>query len=91
MKNASVTITKNDISNFLEPGYDDTQDLRFENVTNLSVGGKLIWIEYLEDDELRYRAYGRYEFANVIVQTDDEFSVFPVGCKDFKELRVLFE
>lgn len=91
MENVSVTITKNDVANFFEKDYDASQDLRFENVAKLSIGGRLIWVEYFEGENRRYRAYGRYEFNNVIVQTETDFSVFPVSDSNFKELHTLFE
>lgn len=88
---ANVIISKNAVDNFFNPNvpYDQAADIRIDNVTKVAVGGRLIWVEYSEDDQERYRAFGRDEFVNVIVQTDAEFAVFPVGNRAFKNFEYL--
>ena len=86
-----VIISKNSMDDFFTPNYAGNDDIRITNVSKVSIGGRLIWVEFTEDEQPRYRAYGRYEFANVVVQTDDNFAVYPVGDKNFKHFDYLSE
>ena len=81
--NAMIYITKNQINEapdemFSSPEVKD--GIRFENVTKISIGARLIYLEYNEDDQLRIRAFGRDEFRTVVIKdTEDAHTILSLA------------
>lgn len=81
MRNVTVFVMKNETAEFTIPF-----------VTKLSVGHKLIYIEYQEDGQRRIRAFGRAEFD--AVQVDDETGevvAFPLKDENFEKISSRFD
>lgn len=80
MKNVTVYIMKNEMTQFTIPF-----------VTKLSVGRKLIYVEYQEDGQTRIRAFGRAEFDAVSIDGDDgEEVTFPLQGNNFRRISSRF-
>ena len=80
MKNVTAFILKNDETIFT-----------ISVVTKLSVGFKLIYIEYQEDGQRRIRAFGRDEFDAISIDGDNgETITFPLIGNNFRKISSRF-
>lgn len=88
---ATVIITNNDLIE-LESNKTE-QDIMFKNVTKISVGYKVIYLEYFEDGMTKIRAFGRKEFKNVVVYDErtKDAAQFPLAGVNFKRFDARFE
>ena len=81
MKRTDVTVTINN----------ERANIQHDNVTKLAVGYRVIYIEYLENDELRIRAYGRHEFDTVtVLSAQNGISTFVLRGEEFKRIDATF-
>ena len=69
-----------------------TTQIVHRDVTKLAVGYRVIYLEYLEDNEIRIRAYGRREFKTLeIVNPANETSTIVLRGEEFKRIDVSFD
>ena len=62
------------------------------DVIKLAVGYRVIYLEYIEDNEIRIRAYGRREFNTLtITNPANETSVVVLRGEEFKRIDAEFE
>ena len=54
-----------------ETTFEPIGDVKIENVLKLSVGQRLVYVEYAEGDYIRIRAYGRDEFKFLGIDRGD--------------------
>ena len=82
MRHTNATVTINN---------QNTQ-ITHRDVIKLAVGYRVIYLEYLEDNEIRIRAYGRREFKTLdITNPANETSTIVLRGEEFKRLDVEFE
>lgn len=56
-----------------------TADIILSNASQISIGRRLVYVEFVEDGNLRIRAYGRDEFAKVKIENlNGETAVIPL-------------
>ena len=63
----------------------------FANATQLSIGSKLVYIEYVENNQTRIRAFGKAEFDRVEIEKEDGTkSIIQLGGNEFHKVDAKF-
>lgn len=67
----------------------NNETITISNASQLSIGSKLIYIEYAEGVATRIRAFGKNEFARVEIKTPDKHDV-SINLEDVNKVDMRF-